>query len=1085
MELLLAPAGHGKTAYALQRVQALQETDPLSPIWVIVPNKQQAQAFRRRMATSGGGIGVEIKTFYGIYAELLARQGKPIPVLFDQVQYRILRNVIDKLYDEGALAHYAPLRDKPGFLRRLRELILELKRGLIKPEDLSAAMVGEPSRLTELASIYQRYQDWLSDSSWTDAEGQGWLAASALENDSTLAGHVRLLVVDGFDEFNPTQLAVLAQLAQRSSETIITLTGEELGPGEPTREAHRRYARARKALIDQGMGLQINSLVESNTDQDETLAYVGGNLFVVSSENTTFPPHAVQESVTLLEARDRNQEARAALRWLKGLIVREGYKPDQVALLARNLAPYRPFIAEAAAEFGMELRWASNDDLLSNPAIVAVLNLLSLSVLDWPQREVLEAWRSPYFDWSEQIQAGGDVYKTAEEVAARLADVVRDARIVGSLEQWRTALAQRARMSEEDAGEQELGRVMLEGPLGEEAAALSAIFESFVSCIQPLEQATLVDYIAFAEDIIGDDPRSEVRNRRSEVGDQRSEVSRGAPLRQAQDRLSQSSVDLQVVAVALGNPPTAERDEVALQAFKDVLRGLRLAETVIHGIGHGPNTGPMSYQRFWSELRGAVEAATYPLPAAKKGAILVAPVLNARGLAFEAVALLGLSEGEFPQQEQEEPLLRDDERRVLERQGVHLQPRVRGDETTVFYEAVTRARRKLLITRPYLADDGQPWEPSPYWVEIRRLVDVEPRRAADTPVASIQELLVAWGGSQPSEQPELSEDLITKWEEGREQVQHSVAVLQARLSKQAVGFYEGGVMALQDRLRRRYHPNHIWSSSRLEAYAICPYNFYAGSALDLKPRAKPEEGFDILIRGSLYHEILEKVYRQSVEQNDWSESTLLELLPVVSEPIFSVAPEQYGFRPTAFWNHQQEEMTQLLAQTLVALAQIAGDFRPDALEQAFGLGGAPVLVIQTDAGSFRLRGFIDRIDQDSEGRLRIIDYKSGSQAIRPQDLDEGKRIQLPLYALAAGQALNLGDVADGFYWHIGSAKPSLLRLGGYPGGVAGAQATATQHALNDIQGICSGRFHPHPPAGGCPNSCPAIEFCWRYRRGWS
>jgi len=238
------------------------------------------------------------------------------------------------------------------------------------------------------------------------------------------------------------------------------------------------------------------------------------------------------------------------------------------------------------------------------------------------------------------------------------------------------------------------------------------------------------------------------------------------------------------------------------------------------------------------------------------------------------------------------------------------------------------------------------------------------------------------------------------------------------------------------------------------------------------------------ILGNIYHTILEEVYRQAVAQNDWSETALLTLLTPVSGAIFAAAPRRYGFRPTAIWGYQQEELRQVLAQTLAALAQIAGDFRPYALEQAFGLDEKPPLVVQTDAGSFRLRGYIDRIDQNSAGRLRIIDYKSGSKAIRPQDLDEGKRIQLPLYALAASQALALGDVAEGFYWHIGSAKTSQLKLEAHPDGAPGAQETAVGHALRFIHGIRSGRFQPHPPVGGCPGSCPATEFCWRYRRGW-
>src|SRR5262249_2719371 len=92
------------------------------------------------------------------------------------------------------------------------------------------------------------------------------------------------------------------------------------------------------------------------------------------------------------------------------------------------------------------------------------------------------------------------------------------------------------------------------------------------------------------------------------------------------------------------------------------------------------------------------------------------------GLSFRAVALLGLAEGEFPQAEREMPLLREADRAALSERGARLEPHVRGDELTLFYEAVTRARENLLIGRPYLADDGQAWEPSTYWRQLHRLL---------------------------------------------------------------------------------------------------------------------------------------------------------------------------------------------------------------------------------------------------------------------------------------------------------------------------------------------------------------------------
>jgi hypothetical protein len=212
---------------------------------------------------------------------------------------------------------------------------------------------------------------------------------------------------------------------------------------------------------------------------------------------------------------------------------------------------------------------------------------------------------------------------------------------------------------------------------------------------------------------------------------------------------------------------------------------------------------------------------------------------------------------------------------------------------------------------------------------------------------------------------------------------------------------------------------------------------------------------------------------------------LLALLPAVARQVFDQAPATYGFRPTPLWEMQRPELEQILARTLTALAEATADSAPVAQEQVFGLRGQPPLVVQKNGDEFRVRGFIDRVDQDSAGRLRIIDYKSGSTSISARDLAEGRRLQIALYALAARDALALGDIADGFYWHIGSARTSSLKLEKFEGGVEKALNTAITHAFNHVTGVRAGRFQPVPPPAGCPSHCPGARFCWRYKaKGW-
>ncbi|MFH1908771.1 MAG: hypothetical protein ABIL11_15555, partial [Chloroflexota bacterium] len=68
--LLLAPAGHGKTQAAIQRIRQVLADEPLAPVMVVVPNSIQAAGFRQRLAAAGGALGVEVFTFHTLYAEL-------------------------------------------------------------------------------------------------------------------------------------------------------------------------------------------------------------------------------------------------------------------------------------------------------------------------------------------------------------------------------------------------------------------------------------------------------------------------------------------------------------------------------------------------------------------------------------------------------------------------------------------------------------------------------------------------------------------------------------------------------------------------------------------------------------------------------------------------------------------------------------------------------------------------------------------------------------------------------------------------------------------------------------------------------
>lgn len=1058
MYLFVAPAASGRTACVVQRLR--QAAGRLEGVpRVVVPSHLQARSLRRRLAEAGGAIGVRVLTFDRLVGECLQEAGETYVELSEPVRYRLLRAVVDVL----PLRHYAPLTDRPGFVGALQGVIRELKAGMIPPRRFAQAVadLGDEPRLRELAAIYAEYQRRLQENGWADREGLVWLAVEALDRHAQVGRDCPLLVVDGFDDLTPAQMALLARLARRVGETVVTLTGDPDDPDRPL--AHRRFRRTRRR-VEEALGVKAEPLPDATVHLALPLAHLEAHIFRPGAPQVE-PSGALER----IEAPDQATEVRAALRWLKARLVEDGMRPGEVALLTRNVEPYRPFILQTATEFGLPVRLVDGLPLRANPAVAALLDLLRLmlpradgedeSVL--PRRLAVEAWRSPYFDWSALPEEGADgPIGIAPADADRLDLAARWGRVIEGRSQWEEALGRLASLSEREEADDEQG-VPAGVPVGQEAQDLLEKFERFVRRLTPPEgPQPFRTFVGWLEEMIGSDPA----------------------LHTPEYPALEGPTSLRVVERArAAEGAVAERDVAALRALKDVLRGLVWAEEAL-------GTDPVEFPRFFDELVGAVEATTYRLPVrSDQEEILVADVVQARGLPFRAVAVLGLAEGEFPATLSEDPFLRDADRAALkDRFDLPLLPSTESAEAEYFYETVTRARERLLLTRPRLADTGAEWQPSPFWEEVGRLV-------AGKPEGLTGEALPApdWAASWP----ELLESLAARgdtpgeaWAWVREHAAERVAALEAALKvlRQRSGgtancSFDGDLTHLAETFARRFGPDHIWSATRLEAYRNCHFRFFVAHVLGLEPREEPQAGPDVRQLGSIYHRLLEETYRAADDPTDLE--SLEAALGEVADPLLDEAPEREGFRETAWWAQTREEIVQDVRRSLEALAELEGGFIPYAYELSFGLGDRPPLVVKRDGDRFRLRGVIDRVDRAVDGTVRVIDYKTaGPSTYGPKSLEDGKKIQLPLYAVAAREVLGLGEPVEGFYWHVRHVEPSGLTLSKF--GPREAMQLAVAHAWEAVRGVRAGRFVPAPPTDGCPDYCPAVSFCWHYRPGY-
>ena len=119
----------------------------------------------------------------------------------------------------------------------------------------------------------------------------------------------------------------------------------------------------------------------------------------------TFPPNccapsrsapAHGEAIRWLEVPDPAREVGVVLRHVKRLLL-DGCAPDDILIALRDWTLYGGQFAAQGQAYDLPLALHYGEPLASNPAVVALLDLLRLHLGDFRRRDLLDVLRSPYF----------------------------------------------------------------------------------------------------------------------------------------------------------------------------------------------------------------------------------------------------------------------------------------------------------------------------------------------------------------------------------------------------------------------------------------------------------------------------------------------------------------------------------------------------------------------------------------------------------------------------------------------------------------------------------------------------------------
>ena len=410
------------------------------------------------------------------------------------------------------------------------------------------------------------------------------------------------------------------------------------------------------------------------------------------------------------------------------------------------------------------------------------------------------------------------------------------------------------------------------------------------------------------------------------------------------------------------------------------------------------------------------------------GRVFVGSIAEARGRAYDIVFLPGLAEGLFPRRPQEDPILLDDSRAVINESGARLKTqddRV-ADERHLLRMAVGAARKRLVYSYPRMdVMQNRPRVPSFYALELLRAAEgkLPDLKQFEREAAEAAPTRLDWPA------PRNPIDAVDDAEFDLSMLGH-IMQMPASESKGAAHYLVDAnshlVRSLRNRARRwrskwfsvdglvEPKPETLaalehfrlgtkpYSPSSLQHYADCPYRFFLYSIQRLEPRETPSalEQMDPLTRGALFHETQQKLMEELQQK---------QLLPVTQErlaPALQALDQALDRMAASYaedlapaidrvWKSEVEELRTDLRGWLQHVAMNSPMWIPEHFELEFDK--TPIL------NGYLVKGKIDLVERHTvNGTIRITDHKTGSFPDKPPHfVGGGKTLQPILYSLAA------------------------------------------------------------------------------------
>lgn len=938
LRLVYGRSKSGKTEYVrnLLSAQALQGDTKLL---MIVPDQQSFDTEKAFLELLGPEkvMNVKVLGFSRLCDYVFEYAGYNTGVLADDATKTLLMSIA--LEDtKDAMKLYSDKADSSQLLSMMLSIRQEFVRNKVTPELISKATADNQvlcDKLHDVSLALSAY-DALLTNSFEDPDGELSIACDLLKTHPVFADFT--VCVDSYLSFTQLELDVLEQLMLQCKDIFVTLSDDGEVSDDSIFSVSQDTARRLRACAKSN-NVQVGAPVTCDYKgyfASPEILHIEENIF----RNNVQYSSDISDALCLYSATDRYEESDFVARNIRRLVMNEGYRYSDIAVVCRSTSPYNGILDIAMNSYDIPFFMDSPAHVLSKPLMKLISSCFECVTSSFHKDAVLSVIKSGLINVDDVDGAMFENYLFTWNLSGK--------RLFDEFTANPRGFADR--VTTEDLME--------------------------LSRVEQVRKFVLEPLLKFRENIKGATASVISKELYSLM------ISLGADKR------------VQTLCDSLENSGQYQLSEEQLRLWQIFIEAL---DRTVQVIGNRV-VSPSRYSELLKLQFSSVTLAFIPRAVDQ---VTVGDIERLRLQDKKVIFVIGAVDGEFPLTLGNSGIFTGDEREVLTQAGLLPDKSLESQssrEKYLCYYALTAASEKVFVSFPATNLTGSANIPSIIITELESLFT----DAEFYPSASVDTVDRLWA-AKPSfgifagrirGNDELTAGLRAYYTH-KENYSAPVESLTRALTR------EPFVIRNSENAQRLFGKDLRLSASQVEKFHLCRFMYFCTYGLNLRERRTAQ--IDAMEYGSFVHYILECFIKKYTKEQLVALSDD-EIMSDISRVMKEYADLHFGGtedktdRFLYLFNRVSNSAFHLIRHIISEFAQ--SGFSPAAFELDIGKDVPAYKLTLPTGQTVTICGKVDRADvmhKDGRVYIRIVDYKTGTKIFDLSDIMYGLNLQMLIY----------------------------------------------------------------------------------------